>query len=66
MDKNSPECHKGILRSYYIQYTGTVLAGEVVSSYKRLVKSKKLRGNRYGTVLTDLDLGSSYDVQMFG
>ena len=61
-----PEYHNGILRGYYIEYTATVLAGEVIPSQKRVVQSKRIRGNRYATVLTDLDPGSTYEIKIFG
>jgi hypothetical protein len=61
-----PEYHNGILRGYYIEYTATVLAGEVIPTDKRVVRSKRIRGNRYSTVLTDLDPGSTYEIKIFG
>ncbi len=61
-----PEYHNGILRGYYIEYTATVLAGGAVPTEKRVVRSKRVRGNRYATVLTDLDPGSTYEIKVFG
>ena len=61
-----PEYHNGILRGYYIEYTATVLAGGAVLTEKRVVRSKRVRGNRYATVLTDLDPGSTYEIKVFG
>ena len=61
-----PEYHNGILRGYYVEYTATVLTGEVVPTDKRVVQSKRIRGNRYATVLTDLDPGSTYEIKIFG
>ncbi|XP_028417432.1 uncharacterized protein LOC114541817 [Dendronephthya gigantea] len=58
--------HNGILRGYYVEYTATVLAGEVIPSDKRVVQSKRVRGNRYSTVLKDLDPGSTYEISIFG
>ena len=61
-----PEYHNGILRGYYIEYTATVIAGEVVPTDKRAVQSKRIRGNRYSAVLADLDPGSTYEIKIFG
>lgn len=61
-----PQYHNGILRGYYVEYTATVLAGEVIPSDKRVVQSKRIRGNRYATVLTGLDPGSTYEIRIFG
>ena len=61
-----PEYHNGILRGYYVEYTATTLAGLPVLTDKRVVLSKRLRGNRYSTVLTELDPGSTYEVKVFG
>ena len=61
-----PEYHNGILRGYYIEYTATILAGQNVPTDKRVVQSKRIRGNRYSTVLTDLDPGSTYEISIFG
>ncbi|XP_028403037.1 uncharacterized protein LOC114525804 isoform X2 [Dendronephthya gigantea] len=58
--------HNGILRGYYVEYTATVLAGEVIPSDKRVVQSKRVRGNRYATVLKNLDPGSTYEISIFG
>ena len=61
-----PEYHNGILRGYYIEYTATVLAGVVVPTNKRIVKSKRIRGNRYSSIVQDLDPGSVYEFKVFG
>ena len=58
--------HNGILRGYYVEYTATVLAGEVIPKEKRAVKSVRVRGNRYATVLKNLDPGSTYEIVIFG
>ncbi|XP_028403035.1 uncharacterized protein LOC114525803 isoform X3 [Dendronephthya gigantea] len=58
--------HNGILRGYYVEYTATVLAGEVIPSDKRVVQSKRVRGNRYSTMLKNLDPGSTYEIRIFG
>ena len=61
-----PEFHNGILRGYYVEYTATVLGGKVVASDKRVVHSMRIRGNRYSTIVKDLDPGSTYEFKIFG
>lgn len=61
-----PEYHNGILRGYFIEYTATVLAGEVVLTDKRFVQSKRIRGNRYSSIIEGLDPGSVYEFKVFG
>ena len=61
-----PEYHNGILRGYYVEYTAKVLAGEVIPIEKRVVQSKRIRGNRYSAVITDLHPGSTYEIVVFG
>jgi hypothetical protein len=60
------EFHNGILRGYYIEYTATVSAGKVVAREKRVVHSKRIRGNRYSAIIKHLDPGSTYEFRVFG
>ena len=61
-----PEFANGIIRGYYVEYTAAILNGEKVEIKDRVIKTFRVRGNRYATVLKDLIPGSKYKIQMYG
>ena len=60
------EYHNGILRGYYVEYTPVVLAGRVIAKEDQVARSVRIRGNRYATVLRNLEPGSKYEISIFG